>query len=586
MSTSTGNDQHHRLVTMISPVAPAIPPAAPLPLDPTDTVLPLPTARAITAIAEHAAEHVTRLPPPIQAIWSLAHQTASQTVPPSANAKGKCKACPASINPQKSRIELDIMIVPNIGEPDHVDDVWGYHQLALHADQTRTAYNKVFIPNHLGHRITLTPILPLLQQINSELRRAVKVGRLEVPRLDNFIANQEDIVYNSSYPWVWLAPQRCGNTYSFQPAGSLSGTVIMPSALVNLTQMFQPLPTSQENRFFLIVGTFTVICPQVEPLNSSDDEIGGALPNAPIHHASPSWSPPPVEVALTVGPRTPMWRHSTPNGSEWRTPHPSPMPRTHDPHRMIIFDWQRACHLAVDQHYTDLGYRIAGDTVEDITDVLCLSNGDFHILQLFEQQAYMRLYNTLLALSLVQLGQGFVVSPWVVLALIGSLDAFGQLSLNEIRVFSESDANTVACWYQVGRETRIDHHCAQHTTIQGLFTEALSVEITNCFVTIPLLQQLFQPFVTVEEVIPHLVYQSNGRHSLPVDIYKHSLVLLFKSHLESYLRGVGHPVASKGELVTMEQWEQEKDDSLVWAHLLLDAAWALPRPPAVPMWEF
>ncbi len=88
-----------------------------------------------------------------------------------------------------------------------MDDVWGYHQLALRADQTRTAYDKVFIPNHLGHRVTLTPILPLLQQIDSELRRAVKVGRLEVPGLDEFIANKEDVVYNSSYLWVWLAPQ-------------------------------------------------------------------------------------------------------------------------------------------------------------------------------------------------------------------------------------------------------------------------------------------------------------------------------------------------------------------------------------------
>lgn len=42
------------------------------------------------------------------------HQTASQTVPPSANAKGKRKARAASINPQKSRIEVDIMIAPNV----------------------------------------------------------------------------------------------------------------------------------------------------------------------------------------------------------------------------------------------------------------------------------------------------------------------------------------------------------------------------------------------------------------------------------------------------------------------------------------
>ncbi len=91
---------------------------------------------------------------------------------------------------------------------------------------------------------------------------------------------------------------------------------------------------------------------------------------------------------------------------------------------------------------------------------------------------YMTASGRLLALSLVQLGQGFVVSPWVVLALIGGLDAFGLLSLDEIRAFSESDANTVACWYQVGRKTRIDHRCAQRAAIQGLFAEALSVEVS------------------------------------------------------------------------------------------------------------
>ncbi len=116
-------------------MAPAVPPAAPPPPAPTDTVLPLPTTRAVAAVTKHAAERVAGLPPPIQAIRSLAimdttdanalrmdaaqrtlpqHQTASQMGPPSANAKGKRKAHPASINPQKSRIELDIMIAPNV----------------------------------------------------------------------------------------------------------------------------------------------------------------------------------------------------------------------------------------------------------------------------------------------------------------------------------------------------------------------------------------------------------------------------------------------------------------------------------------
>ncbi len=265
--------------------------------------------------------------------------------------------------------------------------------------------------------------------------------------------------------------------------------------------MFQPLPASQENRFFLIVGTSTVMvhqvsadptflaphfgnikasirhlvkpdkdivnqdkphacfcyrvlhaagtgfyckagrgkdtppawpqkiqclpeCPQVEPLDSSDNEHGGALLNAPTtRHASPhfpSWSPPPVEVVLAAGLHTPTWRHSTPNGHGQMSREPSPIPTGHDPYRMVIFDWQRACYLAVNRRYTNLGYRIAGNTVEDIAEVLwswfqhtvkrlpatfdlhpfpsvqqfSLSDGGFHILQLFEEQTYMRLYNT------------------------------------------------------------------------------------------------------------------------------------------------------------------------------------------------
>ncbi|KAK0231644.1 hypothetical protein EDD85DRAFT_956404 [Armillaria nabsnona] len=126
--------------SLIPLVAHAVLPATPPPLAPTDTVLPLPTARAITTITA-VTECVARLPPPIQVIWSLTvmdttdantlqmdaaqqtlpqHQNASQTIPPSANTKGKHKAHLASINPQKSHIKVDIMIAPNIGEPDNV----------------------------------------------------------------------------------------------------------------------------------------------------------------------------------------------------------------------------------------------------------------------------------------------------------------------------------------------------------------------------------------------------------------------------------------------------------------------------------
>ncbi len=91
---------------------------------------------------------------------------------------------------------------------------------------------------------------------------------------------------------------------------------------------------------------------------------------------------------------------------------------------------------------------------------------------------YFTTLGRLLALSLLQLGQGFVVSPWVVLALIGGLDAFGRLTLDKIQALSKSDMNTVACWYQVDRRTRIDDCCPQCVAIQGLFVEALSVEVS------------------------------------------------------------------------------------------------------------
>ncbi len=105
------------------------------------------------------------------------------------------------------------------------------------------------------------------------------------------------------------------------------------------------------------------------------------------------------------------------------------------------------------------------------------------------------------------------------------------------------------------------------------------------FPLIPLLQRLYQPFVSIEEVISHLGFQVGEQTSPPKDQYQLSCVLLFRYRLQEYLRGIGHPPSSQGELVTREKWDKEKDDPLVRGRLLMDAAWALPRPPADPLWD-
>ncbi|PBK80166.1 hypothetical protein ARMGADRAFT_1092466 [Armillaria gallica] len=264
-----------------------------------------------------------------------------------------------------------------------------------------------------------------------------------------------------------------------------------------------------------------------------------------------------------------------------------------------------------------------------------------------ERRRYMTASGHLIALSLLHLGQGFISSPWVVLTLIGGSNAFAALNLSDIRMISESDAVTVSAWYVVEASTLLDDSIPQYNHLRALFADALSadisefaqprsplvhsgltarlntqmllndnvfwehpdlialrqgfnwwlswdptdgktyLEVMNKFHIMPLLQQLYAPFVDINDVIQKLRFEGDLKEGdeLPSEIYQHSVVLLFRKHLKGYLRGTGHPASTCGELVTADVFEQEKDNPLVRRHLLLDATWALPCPPAQPHWS-
>ncbi|PBL01564.1 hypothetical protein ARMGADRAFT_1071108 [Armillaria gallica] len=261
--------------------------------------------------------------------------------------------------------------------------------------------------------------------------------------------------------------------------------------------------------------------------------------------------------------------------------------------------------------------------------------------------SYMTASGRLIALSLLHLGQGFISSPWVVLALIGGSNAFAALNLSDIRTISESDMATVSAWYAVEASTLLDDSILQYNHLRVLFADALSanisefaqprsplvhsgltarlnvrmlldddvfwehpdlialrqgfnwwlswdptdgktyLEVMNKFHIMPLLQRLYAPFVDINNVIQKLRFEGDLKEGdeLLSEIYQRSVILLFWKRLEGYLRGTGHPASTCGELVTADVFEREKDDPLVHGRLLLDATWALPRPPAQPHWS-
>ncbi len=90
---------------------------------------------------------------------------------------------------------------------------------------------------------------------------------------------------------------------------------------------------------------------------------------------------------------------------------------------------------------------------------------------------YMTTCSRFLAFSLLNLGQGFVMSPWVILAIVAGRDTFHDLTLEQIRSFSESDAVALADWFSIAPETRVVPASPQYASVRGLFTEALSSDV-------------------------------------------------------------------------------------------------------------
>lgn len=90
---------------------------------------------------------------------------------------------------------------------------------------------------------------------------------------------------------------------------------------------------------------------------------------------------------------------------------------------------------------------------------------------------YMTACGRFLAFSLLNLGQGFVMSPWVILAIVTGWDAFRDLTLEQIQSFSESDAAALADWFSIAPEMHVVPASPQYASMCGLFAEALSSDI-------------------------------------------------------------------------------------------------------------
>ncbi|SJL14100.1 uncharacterized protein ARMOST_17555 [Armillaria ostoyae] len=243
----------------------------------TATATPAPPSQAQAAFASR----ISGLPPPVAAIRSLASiepeeanrlrmEAAQRTLPhnqPSASnsqgkgkgsrAKGKGKATGA--NPTPNRLDCDIMICPNVGDPAHApDDGFGYQQLTLRVDHATTAFDKVFIPNFLSIHATFQPGDLLLTQVYNELRQAAHLGNYTVPGLDEFHANREEIDYAGEFPWVFLSCKRDGSHYCFSPDPDLGPGPegFNAASIIRMGRSFVPLRRNRGDCFFLIVGTY------------------------------------------------------------------------------------------------------------------------------------------------------------------------------------------------------------------------------------------------------------------------------------------------------------------------------------------
>ncbi len=68
---------------------------------------------------------------------------------------------------------------------------------------------------------------------------------------------------------------------------------------------------------------------------------------------------------------------------------------------------------------------------------------------------YMTACGRFLVFSLLNLGQVLSCHPWVILAIVAGRDAFRDLTLEQIRSFSESDAMALVDWFSIAPKTRV-----------------------------------------------------------------------------------------------------------------------------------
>ncbi|PBK96015.1 hypothetical protein ARMGADRAFT_1077525 [Armillaria gallica] len=320
-------------------------------------------------------------------------------------AKAKAKAKASGTNPTPNRLDCDIMICPNIGDPAHApDDSFGYQQLTLCVDHATTAFDKVFIPNFLSIHATFQPGDLLLTQVYNELRHATRLGNYTIPGLDEFHANREEIDYAGEFPWVFLS---CPEGFN-------------AASIVRMGRSFVPFHRNRGDRFFLVVAPrFGNILGPVERLLAPDHDViepdedhvcfayrilfeagAGFYRRLAIHgnNAAPAW--PSTVSCLDSCPKHAEEPHTAedvvedvaPDGIMRMTPSPdsmgwSPLPveialhtqrrRVYDrlpnygpDYRRIIEDWQRKTYKEVTHRSSYEGFQVSGTSVASVAKVV------------------------------------------------------------------------------------------------------------------------------------------------------------------------------------------------------------------------
>ncbi|KAK0494257.1 hypothetical protein EDD18DRAFT_1107284 [Armillaria luteobubalina] len=263
---------------------------------------------------------------------------------------------------------------------------------------------------------------------------------------------------------------------------------------------------------------------------------------------------------------------------------------------------------------------------------------------------YLEASGRLIAWSLLHLGQGFVVSPWVALAIVAGREAFSALTYEDIAIISTADAALLRSFLALEPKSTLQYDASQHADnsayhdvqyILGLTLGFDMVDLkhprseqehahlkgrvccavlldhdtywehpdflalrkgfdlrlhylcenvtllskTKRYPAMRLIQQLYSPFVDIEDLIAHIEFKLPGKMDLPEDKYQRAVFLLFQRRIKTYLRGRGHPRSTRGGLVDEAQFDKEKDVATIRGALLLSAMQGLPRPPIDPSYS-